>query len=445
MIRRLLSKFHWEDAEFVDDVRHATLRGAHPMANLLLWVMAAFFGLFILWANFATLDEVTRGPGKVIPSSRTQVVQNLEGGIVSEILVREGDVVRKGDVLLRLDDTGAASSLAEKQTRLWALEADIVRLQAEIEGEKPSFPEELKAKAPDIVTQAQSMYAARGAEQNSKLKTLKSQVEQKKQEYLELKKRQEQAARSYELAKEELDLTAPLEVEGVVSKVELLRLRRQVNDLLGEKETTAIAVPRAKAAWEEMQSRLQEAKLKLKNEMLSELAKKKEEAQRIREILKAVEDEVDRTTVRAPMSGVVNRLLINTVGGVIKPGMDIVELIPLDDSLLVEARIRPKDIAFIRPGLPALVKISAYDYSVYGGLKGTVEHIGADTVNDEQGGTFYTIKVRTEKGYLGKQGNEMAIMPGMVASVEILTGRKTVMDYLLKPFNKLKENALTER
>lgn len=436
---------HWEDGDFMHDARAATLRGAHPAAYLLLWAVCGIVLVFILWAAFAKLDEVTRGEGKVIPSSRVQIVQNLEGGIVEEIRVQEGALVEKGELLMRIDDTGFSSSLAEKQTRAEALEAAIIRLQAELAGKKPSFPTELSKKAPDIVKEAQQLFASRQKELKSSLNILKNQHEQKEQELKESKKRLSQAQRSFALAKKELDITAPLEKEGVVSKVEVLRLMRQVSDLKGEQDAAELSVPRAAAALKESKNRLNEARNKWANEVQAELTEKKEELKRLQDVSKAVADQVDRTNVKSPVKGVVKSVLVNTVGGVVQPGMDLVELIPLEDNLLVEAQVRPADIAFIRPGLDATVKLTAYDFSIYGGLPAKLERISADTFTDDRGETFYTIRVRTEKNYLESGGKRLPIIPGMVAQVDILTGKKSVLDYLLKPFLKARENALRER
>ena len=270
-------------------------------------------------------------------------------------------------------------------------------------------------------------------------------MEQKSQETRELKTRYDQAKRSYALAYEELKMTTPLERKGVVSKVELLRLKRQVNDLKGEMEAAEISIPRAQAAVNETKSRLEEGRLKLRTDAQKELAEKREEAQRLEQVSRAVKDQVDRTVVKTPMKGVVKSMLVNTVGGVIQPGREIAEIIPIEDNLLIEADIRPQDIAFIRPGLDATVKITAYDYAIYGGLQAKLEHISADTFTNDDGDTFYTIRVRTDKNYIGSDDNPLEIIPGMVATVDILTGKKTVLNYLLKPFRKASERALSER
>ncbi len=440
----------WSDSEYMDDVSQATLRGANPAANLLFWVCAGFIVIMMVWANHAELDEVTHGEGKVIPSTKVQEVEHGEGGIVKEILVREGDIVKKGDPLLRIDDTEFASSLDERKTKYNTLLAEIARLNheladAETKADHITFPEDLQNTAPSIVESQNNIYEARKIEKKNSFSILENQVQQKSQELKEAETRAGQTARAHALSKKELDMTKPLLKEGAVSEVEILRLERTVNDLLGEKETAELAVTRAEFALEEAKRRLDEVEVKFRTEALVELGKKQEEMQRLSEVLKADTYRVDRTTVRAPVDSSVKRVLVNTIGSVIGKDEVLVELIPMDDNLLVEAKIRPKDIAFLRPNQKAQVKITAYDFSIYGGLDAELEFIGADTVTDDKGNPFYHIRVRTHKNYLGKGEQKLPIIPGMVATVDILTGKKTVLDYMLKPFNKMRENALRER
>ena len=435
----------WEDGAFMDDVRQATLRGAHPAANILFWAVAGFILFFLVWASIAQLDEVTRGEGVVIPSGKVQTVQNLEGGIIKELLIRQGDRVEKGDTLLVIDDTGFASSLEEKNQRLYTLKAKLARLNAEITGSDLVLDSELEESAPQVIKNAYDLHKTRQSELNSARNVLKQQLEQRKREVEDAVKQREQTAKSWELSKKEYDMAVPLENQGVISQVELLRLERDVADSEGRKETARLNVPRARAALKEAESRLNELVQRQKNEAQQELETARDEVQRLEEVLKAEVDRVDRTTVRSPVRAEVKQVLVNTVGGVVQPGMDLVELIPLDDTLLVEAKVRPQDIAFLRPGQEAMVKITAYDFSIYGGLKGQVEQISPDTITDENGDAFYKIKVRTQKNYLGNLNEKLAIMSGMVASVDILTGKKSVLDYLLKPLRKAKERALRER
>ncbi len=435
----------WEDGAFMDDVRQATLRGVHPMVNVLFKAMVGFVLFFIIWASFAKLDEVTSGLGSVIPSGKVQIVQNLEGGIIKEINVWQGLRVEVGDILLVIDDTGFASSLEEKRDRLYGLQAKAIRLEAEIAEKAPVFPKKLKVMAPDIVSESKILFKSSQGELASARDILKRQVEQRRQEFSDAKQQKEQTYKGWDLARQEYDMAVPLEAQGVISKVELLRLERDVADMKSRMASARLGVPKAFSALKESQSRLEETILRVQNEMRAELAEVKEELNRLSEGLKAEADKVDRTIVRAPVRAEVKQVLVNTVGGVVQPGMDLVELIPLDDTLLVEAKVRPQDIAFIRSGQEAMVKITAYDFSIYGGLEGIVERISPDTITDEKGDAFYKIMVRTQKNYLGENLNKLPIISGMVASVDILTGKKTVLDYLLKPLNKAREKALRER
>ena len=449
MVKKMLDKFssrHFEDGAFMDDVRQATLQGVHPAANLLFWVIALFLAAMLMWASFAELDEVTSGAGKVIPSSQVQVVQNREGGIVQEILVVEGQVVEAGQPLLRIDNSEFVASLDEKSTKVLSLSAEVARLSAAATGaSRVVFDANLKQEAVEIVAKQEALFAARKAENANKMNVLKRRLEQKRQEHKALKTKKEQAERAYAIVWKEYQMIKPLLRDGVVSEVEVLRLEQQVNQRLGEKEAAILDVPRAASAVEEAKQRLAEEKARQKSEILEELAQKQDELSRLTSVVKADADKVARGVVTSPVKASVKRVLVNTVGGVVDPGMDLVELVPLEDNLLIEAQILPKDIAFLRPHLAAKVKITAYDFTIYGDLDATLEHIGVDTVIDEEGRAFYSIRVRTNKNYLGTLEHPMPIIAGMVAQVDILTGKKTVLDYLLKPFNKIKAKAFRER
>lgn len=389
--------------QFMSDAKAATLLDATPWAGMTLVLLAAALAVGFLWASTAVLDEVTRGTGRVIPSSREQVIQSLEGGILTELSVHEGDVVTKDQVLLRIDDTRFGAPFREAHSRITALRAANARLRAEANGVAPVFPADVRA---DQVKLETELYNSRRLQLEEGLAALK---------------------RSHQFADDEYQMTAPLVKKGVVSEVELLRLQRQVNDL--------------KAALEERQN-------KFRADARAELAKNEAELGATTESNTARADQVKRTVMRSPMRGTVKNIRITTVGGIIQPGQDIMEIVPLEDQLLIEARIKPGDVAFLRPGLPATVKISAYDYSIYGGLHATLVHISADTLRDEKKSdeAYYKIQVRTDQSYLtGKDGTQLPIIPGMIATVELLTGHKTVLDYLLKPLLKAKDSALRER
>ncbi len=433
------------DAAFVGGRVSADLQGPRRSAHLLLAVVATFFLTFFAWAGWATLEEVTRGDGRVIPSSHVQVVQNLEGGILEEILIREGEVVDRGQVLLRIDNTRAASELRESRQRYLALLGARARLRAEVGQAELGFPSELMTAASEVAANEVALYRARKAALDSELEILRSQAEQREHELAELGTRLGQLERSHQFAIEELKITEPLAVKRVVPRIELLRLQRQLNDLAGELDTTRLAVPRVESGLRGARRRIEERTLSFRAEAQRELNAVEAEAAVLAEAITAEADRVERTDVRSPVRGTIKQLLVNTVGGVIQPGQDLVEIVPLEDTLLVEARIRPADIAFLRPGQPAVVKVTAYDFSIYGGLDAIVEEISADTITDEQGDHFYRIRVRTTDNALDEVGQTLTIIPGMTTQVDILTGEKTVLDYLLKPILLARERALRER
>lgn len=438
---------NWEDGHFMDDVREATLRGAHPASNVLFWTLLSFIVLLFLWMSFAKIDEATRGDGTVIPSSNLQTIQNLEGGIVQDILVSRGQIVEAGEELLRIDNTGVFATLGEKEQRRMFLLGAIARLEALTKNRsRPTFPKELTEKAPAVQSAALQLFKSQRSEWKSATSVLQNQINVKNAELREIGKTLDKTRESYRLAEEELRMTEPLEAKGSISKVELLRVRREVNDLRGQMLEAEQGRSAARASLAEARARLKEVSNKQKNDAGLELAEFQTELNQLGETQKADADRAARTLVTAPVRGQIKDILVNTVGGVIQPGMDLIELVPLDDSLLVEAKIKPQDIGVLRPNLEAMVKITAYDFSIYGGLKGTLEDISPDSFTDEKTGeTFYKIRIRTEKNHLGTEANPLPIMPGMVASVDILTGKKTVLQYLLKPINKARSNALKER
>lgn len=440
------SKIEWSDADFASDVAAARIQGPSPKSLLLLFGVIAFFVAAYIWADNAILDEVTRGDGKVIPSSQIQVIQNLEGGILKELLVREGQVVEVGQTLVRIDDTGFSARFGEIESNYLNLMAMIARLSAESEGHGIIFPAELLAEAKALSIREQNLFNARQAELQSQVSILRQQAAQKKQEIAEINGRVKQLSASIDLINEELDITKPLADKGIVPKVQLLQLKRELNGLKGEISASTLALPRAKGALREANQRIEEKILNFRSLAAQELSTRRGEFEAIRQQILAAQDRVTRTEVKSPVKGVVKELKISTIGGVVRPGQDIVEIVPIEDTLLVEARIRPADIAFLRPGQEATVKITAYDFSIYGGLPSTLERISADTIVDEQSGeSFYKIIVRTEKTFLQRGEQKLPIIPGMIASVDTLTGRKSVLDYLLKPILKTRDNALKER
>ena len=436
---------HRTDLRFMPDTYAAEVENLPLTSHAILWCTTVFIIIAITWANIAKLDEISRANGRVIPSSQIQIVQNLEGGILTKVLVKAGDKVGKSQKLLLLDDTRFASSFREGKLTTHALEARIARLEAEISG-KPfetiaDFPLEHEMILKDEIL----LYKSRGKELNSAKDILKQQLTQYKQGLAELHATQNTLSRNAELAKQELTLTQPLVEKGAVSQVELLRLQAAVNETLGQLEETRLAIPAAVAAVAEADRKIQEKQQQFISASQAELNDAKTELSRLQISNIALEDRVQRTAVRSPVDGTVNQVLVNTVGAVIQPGMDLIEIVPTNDTLLIEARIRPSDIAFIHPGQKATVKLTAYDFSIYGGLDAVLELISADSIIDERGEHFFKIQVRTNKNHLGTDENLLPIIPGMVATVDIMTGQKTVMDYILKPLRRAQAAALSER
>lgn len=433
------------DRDFVEGVAGAELHGPKFFAYGLLFFVLLTFLAFIVWANWATLDEVTRGDGRIIPSSEVQVIQNLEGGIVAEILVREGQVVEKDEIFLRLENATASSSEAETKARYLALLGGIARLNAEIDESTINFPPEVLNEAPELADNETALFTSRQEALRSEIEILGQQAEQRQQEVSELDSRIDQLDRSFSLANQELRITKPLADRGIVSRVEMLRLEREVNDMRGQLEQAKLSRERAASALNEAQRRVDERRLSFRSEAIRERNTLNSELSVVKETLGGEADRVERTEIKSPVRGTIKDLKVTTIGGVVQPGEDLAEIVPLEDNLLVEAKIRPSDIAFLHPGLEATVKVTAYDFSIYGGLKGRVEDISADTIVDEQGEVFYRVRIRTDQSEIEKDGRKLPIIPGMTAQVDVLTGEKTVLDYILKPILKAKSNALSER
>ncbi|WP_455844634.1 HlyD family type I secretion periplasmic adaptor subunit [Pantoea agglomerans] len=396
------------DAEFMNDVQASLLSQTTPGSKLVMWIIIAVLVGGLTWANYARVEEITKGDGKVISRSREQVIQSLEGGILAEMNVREGTVVDRGDVLLKIDPTRAQSSYREVLSKVVGLKASIARLRAEAYAQPLVFDEQVKSD-PAVVAQETKAYESRKRALNDSINSLQ---------------------RSYALSMREINLAEPLAAKGLLSEVELLRMQRQANDI---------------------QAQIVERRNRYQSEANTELARLELELGQVSENLIGRADIVDRTTIVAPVRGTVKNVRVNTIGGVIQPGEHILEIVPLEEQLLVEGKIRPSDVAFLRPGLPAKVKITAYDFAIYGGLDGHVEYISPDTLKDDQKAasgrpddTYYRVLILTDKSTLHAGNKDLPIIPGMIATVEVRTGEKTILDYLLKPVLKAKE-AFRER
>lgn len=434
-----------DDSDYISSADWAIVEQNPRRARLLVWGVLVLLLVLILWAAMADLDEVTRGEGKVVPSRQIQQVQSLDGGIVETILVHEGQLVEANQLLLKIDQTRYQSSFKENRAGYLALKAKVARLEAIAEKKPFVIPDEVRQEAPDIAVQEQLHYQNTLTELTAKVAVAQQQLVQRNQELAEIGHRRTQAARTYELSARELEVTKPLASSGAVSDVELLRLERDVTRSRGERDSAGAESGKIQAAIAEARRHIEEIEVSFRNNARTELADAMAKLGGVSESSVGLQDRVKRAEVRSPVKGTIKTLYANTVGGVIQPGKNIVEVVPLDDNLLVEARIQPKDVAFLRPGLNAMVKFTAYDFATYGGLEGRLEHISADTITDEKGNAFYIVRVRTRRNQLGDRNKPLPIIPGMVAEVNILTGQKSILSYLLKPVLRAKAEALTER
>lgn len=417
-------------------------------ANYWPVIMTLVLGLIalIVWAYFFEIEEVTTGNGKVIPSRQLQVVQSLEGGIVASIAVKEGDRVEAGQGLMQIDDTSFSSRLGELTRQQRSLNAEKVRLVAESRQlDRVEFPANLLESASHAVAAEQKVFESRRTQLLGELEVLDTRLTQRRAQLAELAAETSKLQSTLLPLTKELQLTSKMFEQGVVPEIELLRLTSRYEELKGDQKIVDASVPRVQASIEEAEKQIQTTRNTYVLSARERLAKIEAELAVIRETITAAEDKVSRTLLRSPVAGVVNRISVATVGAVVTPGMDLMDIVPTDDGLLIEAAIRPQDVAFIKPGEIASVKLTAYDYLIYGALKGEVIRIGADSQIDGNGEQFFRVMVRTEKNYLGDDENRLPIIPGMVATVDLQTGKNTVLSYLLKPILRAQAEALRER
>lgn len=431
-----------QSQDWVDDADWAKIQQEPLRSRTLLYGIFAVVILLITWAGFASIDEVARGQGKVIPSRHTQIIQSFDGGVVQEILVEEGQIVEKGTLLLRIDPTRFISSYRENRAQYLSLQAKAARLQSLTSDSVFELPESIHTEAPKVAQNEQTLYVSNLNELEQQLAIANQQLTQRQEELNEIIARLTQATRAFELASRELKVTRPLLGSGAISEVEILRLERDVSNAKGEREQAVAQQARTTSAVAEAESKLKEVDLIAKNQWRAELSETLAHLSTLTESSLGLADRVKYAEIYAPVRGTVHQLFVNTIGGVVQPGREVLEMTPLDDQLLIEVKIPPKDIAFLRPGQEAMVKLTAYDFTIYGGLHGVLEHIGTDTITDEKDETYYLVRIRTnDEGF----DRSLPIIPGMTAQVDILTGKKTILSYLLKPILRAKQNALTER
>ena len=450
-----------DDILYANEVDAALARRPKFGIRVLSISVAVFFLCLIIWAAIADVDEVTHAEGSVVGSQRTQTIQNLEGGILRAVLVHEGQIVDKGTVLAQLDNEMAESAYRDAVNKAMENSLAVLRLESEIKGDPPVFPENIDAWAEkvigrrveaamlgrvnQIIQDQENAWHSRRDQLNAEIDVLQSQYKQRLHDVEELTARKLQLDRSLELSIEQRNTAYSLVQRNNFSKLEYLGMQQRVVELQGQIDSLAATIPKAKAAADEARQRIASRRAEHVAAVTEEINKRRQELNSLRESLSAGRDRVTRTELRAPVRSTVKQIYISTVGGVVKPGEPIMDLVPLDDTLVVEAKVKPQDVAFLRPGQEVMVKVSAYDFSIYGGIEGKLESISADTIEDKRGEHFYLVKVRTQKNAIVHHNEYLPIIPGMVVTADILIGKKTVLDYLLKPILKAKQNALRER
>lgn len=440
-----MSSTSWNKADFLSD----PLYTQKPPRNWLSWVFIlasfVFLTVFFIWADASEVEEVTRGQGRIVPSSSIQVVQSLEGGIVDTIHISEGERVKKGQLLLNIDDTLFSASLEEVNAQAAALQGKISRLEAELAGRsRINFLNDFELSHPNIVSSEKKLFTVRRSSLSNEMNTLRARRDQRKQEYEELLNTQTRLEGEILLAEEEQQINQ--RVSDLIPEADKLELRKEISRLEGEVNVALTSQKRAQAAIREAESLINQARSTFREESQSQLTEARAELSVFTASTKSADDRVQRAGLKSPVDGIINALHVNTVGGVVRPGDSLVEIVPFGDTLQIEARIRPKDIAFLSPNQKARVTITAYDYSIYGGLQGYVERIGADSLTDEiTGESYFPIDILADAANFKKDNETLPISPGMVASVDIITGKKTILQYLLKPVNKARYEGLRER
>ncbi len=456
--------FSDQDQEMMDDVYNAMMIDSPRKHRYMVWALFFMLICFFIWAFFAQLELVTRGSGKVIPSSQVQVIQSYDGGLLQALYVEEGMTVKKGQPLVRIDDTRFRSDLAQQEDEEDSLNTNIIRFRQELKSividddikdwkqrikiniAPLVFSQELVQKEPELIARQQDEYQGRLEELQNQLAILARQIVQQQQESYSLSSRIRTLKSSLKLINKELVMTKPLAKKGIVSEVELLQLERKVNETKGELSALYAEQPKVKAALDESILKRREAVLNYQKDVRAQLNEMTAKLSRLTEAQVGSQDKVDKAVLHSPVNGTIKSINITTIGGVVKPGEAILDIVPTEDNLLIEAKIQPKDIAFLHPGLPAVVKVTAYDFTRYGGLEGSVVNISADTSQDEEGNSYYLVKVRTTHSHLMKSDKTpLPIIPGMLTSVDVITGKRTVLEYILNPILRAKEMALRER
>ena len=440
----LSMKYSDTDMAYMQSLSAAVVERSPKHLLLIVSIIASVVLVALIWMSWAEIDVVVRGNGKVIPARQLQLIQSLEGGIVSEILVKEGDIVDKTQPLIKISDVAFSSSFEENRLMYYELRAKSARLQAEADTGEFIRDPELEAAAPEKLNSEASLFESNRQQLRETLSIYEEQVSQQQSTLEEAQSKQRQLSKSLKLLRQEVKIKEPLVKRRILSEVEYLQLQQREAEVEGELEGVGLSIRRIRSTVEEGKRKLEQVRLDFSNKAKRELNEVMSEISRIAETQTNLEDRVSRTTMRSPVKGVVQRLYVNTIGGVVAPGSEIMEIVPMDEVLLVEVRIKPADIAYIIEGQKARLKFTAYDFAIYGSLKGSVFFVSADTITDNEGMSYYLARVRPVKAYLGEKSQPLPIKVGMATEVDIITSKKTILEYLLKPINRGLERALQE-
>lgn len=434
-----------EDKDFMEELEAATRLKPSESSHYLLIAIGSLVAAFLIWSNMSEIEEITHGSGQVVPTKEIQVVQSLEGGILQELLVTEGETVKKDQVLLKVSDIAFASEERGTEAKALALKAKKARLDAEAQDKDFAIPEEIEEKFPDIARNEMALYESRKQELENAKSILDNKITSARAELAEVQAKINRLAENRRLLNQELAITKEMVAKRAVPKLEEIRLNRELSTISGQIREASEEKSGLQAELNKAQREREDREDKFKSQVLGELNEVESQITQLSENLTAIGDRVSRTEVRSPVDGVVNKIMIKTIGGVIEPAMKVIEVVPLDDDLKIMARVSPQEIAFLRPSLDVNIKISAYDPQRYGSLKGKLVRIGANSVTDSDGNVFFETEVRANKNYLGTEEKPLPITPGMVAETEIITGKRTILSYLMKPVMRAKDKALTER
>ncbi len=433
-----------EDQEYINSLSQAILQKSPYKLRVVLYLWAFVFATFFIWANLAQIDELVRGDGEIVPGGDNQLVQNLEGGIVEEILVTEAQLVKKGDILIKIDNRKSQSTYEQSKLKSQELQAQIYRLKAEATNTKFEVDNAFMQKYPKLYLREKKLYDINQEHLHSEIKILEEQAYQIESQLKESKTRVNDLERSLRLIKEEITINEPMVAKGVKSKIDFLKLQREQNDILERYNSSKELIPRLNSSLRETQTKVSETKKRYMSEAQGKLNDTTSELLQIDTKAGELQDQVERTLVLSPVNGHVQKLFVHTIGGVVKPGDDLVEVVPSDAALWVEVNIKPSDIAFIYLGQKAMVKITAYDFAIFGALEGEVVSISADTITDAKDNRFYRVKIKTKINQFNDD-RKIVLMPGMTVNADIITGKKSVMDYILKPILKTKQYMFSER